>query len=571
MCKILLIMMVKNESRILERAFASASDYIDGFCLLDTGSTDNTVEIAERFIQVKKSQNPEFVGRVFSCPFKNFGYNRTKSFQFAKELISESNWDPETTYGLLLDADMVLKVKNRDKMISIIKKYDCSMLYQTDKNHRYYNIRLIKMSLDWKCLGVTHEYWTCDMSDKLPKNMAVIESDVIWIDDISDGGCKSDKFERDARLLLEAIDKEPEQESRYNFYLGQTYMCMEKYDLALKHYEKHVNLGAFKESIWFAMSMISKIYLILKKFELAEANCKIAFSLLPGRSEPLYEIARHYFLQGEEYYDKCEEYIKLGENIPFPKENLIYIDSIVYNFGFKLLRFQLNAARKNTSLKDLAQSFAEIKSCAKVHEKPAYVDDTLQCITVKLEPEITFPFHTSGNIQLSHLKGDEFITFDTSKKIINNTIKVNDNIMGIFTFRGCLYYITSDQTICTTEYKEVNIDLGKDCIDSKNGYINTFKRVIPAVFDDHGKMVSVMELRFLPDYLKSIFIVVLSDAATGDILDFSRPFYFESMYDDCISLSKTSEKDVYWLVHRRKGTENNFVSVVDINKLFLSI
>lgn len=423
------------------------------------------------------------------------------------------------------------------------------------------------MSLDWKCLGVTHEYWVCDTSDQLPKNMAVIQTDVIWIDDISDGGCKADKFERDARLLLEAIKNEPEQESRYNFYLGQTYMCMEKYDLALKHYEKHVELGAFKESIWFAMSMISKIYLILKKFELAEANCKLAFSLLPGRSEPLYEIARHYFLLGEQYYDKCEEYIKLGENIPFPRENLIYIDSIVYNFGFKLLKFQLNAARKNTPFKQLAQDFANVKACAKIHDKPAYVDDSIQAITVKLQPENTFEFHTAGDVQLAHLKGDEFITFEKDKKTINDTIKVNDYIIGIFTFKEVLYYIKSDGTVCTTDYKDVTIDFGKVGEDSKNGYINTFKRIIPAVFEDDGRMVSVMELRFLPDYMQSVFIIVVTDTVTGDVLDFSRPFYFESMQDDCISLSKTNEKNIYWLVHRPKGTDKNFVSVVDINKL----
>lgn len=31
----------------------------------------------------------------------------------------------------------------------------------------------------------------------------------VWIDDRGDGGCKSDKFERDARLLAQGLNEEP--------------------------------------------------------------------------------------------------------------------------------------------------------------------------------------------------------------------------------------------------------------------------------------------------------------------------------------------------------------------------
>ena len=62
----------------------------------------------------------------------------------------------------------------------------------------------MRMSCPWKCVGVTHEYWTSTFS-----NMADCGCDVAYFDDLGDGGCKADKFERDERLLMEGLKNEP--------------------------------------------------------------------------------------------------------------------------------------------------------------------------------------------------------------------------------------------------------------------------------------------------------------------------------------------------------------------------
>lgn len=45
MQRIILLLMVKNESRIIERCLTAALPHVDAVSILDTGSTDNTVEI----------------------------------------------------------------------------------------------------------------------------------------------------------------------------------------------------------------------------------------------------------------------------------------------------------------------------------------------------------------------------------------------------------------------------------------------------------------------------------------------------------------------------------------------
>ena len=49
--KIILISMVKNESKIIERLMRSVVNYIDGYVIADTGSTDKTKEIIIDFFK----------------------------------------------------------------------------------------------------------------------------------------------------------------------------------------------------------------------------------------------------------------------------------------------------------------------------------------------------------------------------------------------------------------------------------------------------------------------------------------------------------------------------------------
>ena len=93
--------MIKNEEKILKRCLEAVENFVDCFCICDTGSTDNSLEIAKEFLKTHK-------GCLTYEPWKNFGHNRTVSFQNAQTYIKQAlKWDLLKTYGLLLDADMV--------------------------------------------------------------------------------------------------------------------------------------------------------------------------------------------------------------------------------------------------------------------------------------------------------------------------------------------------------------------------------------------------------------------------------------------------------------------------------
>ena len=116
-------MIVKNEGKIIERLLASVLPIIDSYCICDTGSTDNTVELIKSYFESKN-----IPGKIVQEPFKNFCHNRN----FA--LISCLGM---SDYILLLDADMILEIINFDK--KILKDYDYIYLLQGNNDFYYKN------------------------------------------------------------------------------------------------------------------------------------------------------------------------------------------------------------------------------------------------------------------------------------------------------------------------------------------------------------------------------------------------------------------------------------------------
>lgn len=310
--KIVAILMIRNESRILERCLNALVGIVDAFAIHDTGSTDTTCDIAREFLQ-------EHTGSLTTTEWKDFGTNRTKSFESAKQLVDALQWNPEETYGLLLDADMVFVAGTLKQETLTEKGYS---LIQTNGNLEYPNCRLIRMDYAWKCLGVTHEYW--DGPTKfLPKSVA-------YIDDRNDGGCKSDKFERDARLLEQGLQDEPTN-VRYMFYLAQTYHSLGRYKDSISMYKKRIGSGGWFEEVWYSHYMIAKCYLSLGDPIRFEAWMLRAYKYRPERAETMYSLTKHFRETGDHY--KAYGYLQKGRQIPKPTDAL-FLENNIYSGAF---------------------------------------------------------------------------------------------------------------------------------------------------------------------------------------------------------------------------------------------
>jgi len=276
-------MIVKNESKIILRLLESVLPLIDSYCICDTGSTDSTTDIIQLFFD--KHNLP---GKIVTEPFRDFGYNRTYAL---RQCIGMENAD----YLLLLDADMVLQLGNID--VAEFKKNlsaDAYHMFQGSPVFVYKNVRLIKNDPRVTYWGVTHEYVQTPPDFKYDD----LPIDKLFIKDIGDGGAKSEKFERDVRLLTKGLEELPNND-RYTFYLANSYRDLGQYENAIKTYKKRIEIGGWIQEIWFSYYSIGKCYRDIGDFAQAMYYWLEAYHVFPDRIENLYEIITHYRQHGK--------------------------------------------------------------------------------------------------------------------------------------------------------------------------------------------------------------------------------------------------------------------------------
>ncbi len=317
--KICLNMIVKNESRIIKRCLDSLSSIIDYVVITDTGSTDNTKELIEEYLEQNNKK-----GKVYFEPWQNFGYNRTNSIYNARTYLKEIDEDLTKIYLLFVDADMKIVIKPEFNKNSL-RDVHVGQLIQKNPGMEYYNTRICRSDIDITCAGVTHEYYN------VPGNFENKKITSIYIDDIGDGGSKNDKFERDIKLLEQGLIDEPNNE-RYLFYLAQSYNCVGKVDQSIEYYKKRIDVGGWREEIFYSNLMIGNMYKDVKNdWPLALHYYLKSFQASGGvRSEGVLKIVEHY--KNTREYHLALLFIEKLLKVKYPVDDVLFIDYSAYTY-----------------------------------------------------------------------------------------------------------------------------------------------------------------------------------------------------------------------------------------------
>jgi hypothetical protein len=316
--KIILVVMIKNEEKIITRCIDSVLNLCDAVCITDTGSTDNTCQILENYFKTLS-----IPCKLYKTNWKNFGHSRSESYNNAVDFCNELKWSNNNTYGLLIDADMKLIVKTYpfDKSQLVRNGYT---LQQENSYIKYNNVRFVKLNATWKCVGVTHEYWSGE-------DVGHIDSSQIVINDVGDGGCKADKFSRDIRLLEQGIIDEPNN-VRYYFYLAQSYRDSNDFNKAIQYYKKRIDFGGWIEEIYQSYYSISTCYLRLNNIRKFEQYGQMAYDYKQNRYESIYQLCK-YFREKKEYY-KALHYCIIGLNMK-PNNDVLFIEKLEGKFEYE--------------------------------------------------------------------------------------------------------------------------------------------------------------------------------------------------------------------------------------------
>jgi len=306
MNKICLNMIVKNEESVLRRLFDSVKDIIDYWVISDTGSTDSTLEILEAF----KSEVP---GEYHQDEWVDYSYNRNIAINHAKG---------KGDYILFLDADEIIsKQGNFDKNTLTADRYDLELHLG---GLRYWRPMLVKNTLDWRYEGKCHEYLHCTAVQSIDR------CNSLSIIDFYDGGNRSTKFQREIALLLKGIEEEPTN-SRYMFYIAQTYYDNSMFTEAIAWYQKRIDMGGWYEEVWH--SLYKKALCSEKIPELknqVSGNYLHAYQYDPRRCEPLYHLCQYYRLMN--WNESAVIFGNQAIKIKYPSWCSLFVDETIYQW-----------------------------------------------------------------------------------------------------------------------------------------------------------------------------------------------------------------------------------------------
>lgn len=219
-----LCMIVKNEETKLSSCLESAAPFVSEIIVVDTGSIDNTKEIARKYTD-----------KIYDFKWCD-DFSEARNFSIK---MASNDW------VLILDADEIIKefdsknifeFINNDKNFNIVGRIEITNLLENNKNITERVSRLFNKN--YFCYeGIIHEQVTAlngEFHCSVPVNISVWHlgygEEVVK---------KTNKIGRNIKLLKKVLDNSPE-DPYYNYQLGKTYYLDKQYLKALYSFQRAI-------------------------------------------------------------------------------------------------------------------------------------------------------------------------------------------------------------------------------------------------------------------------------------------------------------------------------------------
>jgi hypothetical protein len=299
-----LCIMVKNAGPQFETMLKENMGLIDEWTILDTGSSDETIDIIKKtLIGIKK-------GNLYQEPFINFRDSRNRCLDLA---------GTRCKYTIMLDDTYIVKGDIR-KFLNTIRSdqfADSYSMYIQSDDVEYSSNRILKTNRLLRYKFRIHEVIT----DVNNKNVITPMNDAYIFDGRFDYMEKRtmDRKSLDLQLLQEEIDEDPDNPRSY-YYMAQTYNLLHKHQLAYDYFLQRANhrvQGFIQEKIdaIFEAARIANFQLN-RPWDECEKLYNRAYELDKTRPDSLYFIGIHYYLEND--MKNALKYFKRGFELGYP-------------------------------------------------------------------------------------------------------------------------------------------------------------------------------------------------------------------------------------------------------------
>ena len=278
-----LCMIVKDEEEFLAQCLQSVKDVVDEIVLVDTGSSDATLDIAH-----------SFKAKIFRHEWKeDFSNARNVSLKYAT-----------CEWILFLDADEVLDKNSAKKMSEVLQRtkyfgfFFC--IYNVKKNGfvsgRHYTVRLFHNQEGVHFVGKIHEQ-IFPMGKLAYSGMSIYHFGY----DLEPETIKRKK-ERNARILKQVLAIRRE-DPVVRYHLANTHLLLGEYEQAIEHATKGMELTeVLKEENYLylaTLQVLTSAYCQMGEWDKAETWCLEALGIRDDFIDALHTLARIYMIKND--------------------------------------------------------------------------------------------------------------------------------------------------------------------------------------------------------------------------------------------------------------------------------
>lgn len=302
-----LTMIVKNEEKNLAACLDSVKDVVDEIILVDTGSTDGTIQIAEKYN-----------AKIFQYEWTN-NFSAARNFALGKSI---GKWIFYLDADERLDSNSIAEFKNLSDANLLIGYYCTVKNYNLDRNrdNSVRHIRLFANSPEIKFIGKVHE----QLEPSLAQNKYQLLHSNIFIHHVGYSNSKEDKqkkIERNLSLLKEeyALTK-----AAYSlFQIAQSYNILNDRLNAFKYYKSAGESAGLDRSLR-AQCFASLAYIAYYDHKSIEAERYIQFSIKLDDRQPFAQLlSAKIALRKGDYLTaelRCRGAQQLNQNMMLGKE-----------------------------------------------------------------------------------------------------------------------------------------------------------------------------------------------------------------------------------------------------------
>ena len=327
-------MIVRDEEKNLSSCLESVKDIVDEMIIIDTGSTDNTIQVAQKF--------GADIHHFNWCD--DFSAARNESIKFAR-----GKWI------LWMDADEQFDNSSKEELNSILKLsqhpmgVNINIRNLSSKNESYGTAyRLFSNHFGIHFKNVVHE----QVSYSLKEMKAVIINSNIVIDHF---GYDEDQYDQGKKRkrnlpLLQRMIKDNPYDFFPHFLLGQHYSGdTNTQEKAIHYIEKFLNMNSNEPKlIASAYTTLADIYFSKNDLFLAKDKVKKSLETAPNQLVAFYQFAKIEFAQKR--YQKAVDYLedlceRLNDIRSFKSENAldtVFTKNHINGFFIKIIMFNLN-------------------------------------------------------------------------------------------------------------------------------------------------------------------------------------------------------------------------------------